>query len=449
MSGDHAACGAFPCSAVHRNALFLLKALQHALSRSFIKISEKRPRLFLYALPELLPALFFILALHLFPFAHDIFDVHLTGDLLFHRALFRHHHTDLPVIFLRKVILIICLSMLISFTGDIVTLLFFRRPYFFHGSIVRRRKGLIRSFHILPGILRFRRLPGWLLINLPCIFRLLMCRLCINLLLRCLCGRRSYSRGCLPPFLHQLLHARSKFLLQINGIVFSHIHGLYLDVHLLSVPSCRFLLRPAGRRSILLRLFRYSQSLSAHHIGVKLLLLGRRKRLMKRLQLHGLHHIFSFSKPEDQLVTFLYAFGRKSHPMIQIRQLIGPLLPVVLLLKLLKNGNPFLQPHILRFIELILKNISTAVVWRDLHKILIIFNRMNHIAHPDRQITQRIYNHPAGRMTLIRHLKQEFRILKSPVYLVYVTDRTEHHHALHPRPVNGIRNLCRFRIFFL
>ena len=85
MSGDHAACGAFPCSAVHRNALFLLKALQHALSRSFIKISEKRPRLFLYALPELLPALFFILALHLFPFAHDIFDVHLTGDLLFHR----------------------------------------------------------------------------------------------------------------------------------------------------------------------------------------------------------------------------------------------------------------------------------------------------------------------------------------------------------------------------
>ena len=74
MSGNHASCGAFPCSAVHRNALFLLKALQHALSRSFIKISEKRPRLFLYALPELLPALFFILALHLFPFAHDIFE---------------------------------------------------------------------------------------------------------------------------------------------------------------------------------------------------------------------------------------------------------------------------------------------------------------------------------------------------------------------------------------
>ena len=170
---------------------------------------------------------------------------------------------------------------------------------------------------------------------------------------------------------------------------------------------------------------------------------------MKRFKLHGLHNVLSLSKPENQLVTFLNTLGRKSHPMIQIRQLIGPFFPIVLFLKLLQNGNPLFQSYVLCLIELILKNISAAVIGGNLHEILIIFNRMNHVAHPDGQVAERIYDHPSGGMTFIRHLKQELCIFKSPVYLVYVADRTEHHHALHPRPVNRIRNLCRIHIFFL
>ena len=370
--------------------------------------------------------------------------------------LFRHHHADLPVIFLGEIILIIrpCMrSLRLHFAS-------FRRLYSFCGRIFRRRFSSIRNFRAFSGIHRFRRLPGRFLIYRFCIFcfriyRFLVYRFCISLfrifrfcingLLRRLC--RDRLCGFLPSILHQFLHTRSQLLLQIDGIVFSNIHGFHLDVHLLSVRSVFLLQSLFG--TLLLQLLRDLQSLSAHHIGIELLLLGWRKRLMKRLQLHGLHHILSFSEPEDQFITFLHTFGRKSHPMVQIRQLIGPFFPIILLLKLLQNGDPFLQSHVLRFIDLILKNISPAVVGRDLHKILIVFYRMNHIAHPDRQIAERIYDHPAGGMTLIRHFKQELRILKSPVHLVYVADRAEHHHALHPRPVNRIRNLCRFHIFFL
>ena len=362
--------------------------------------------------------------------------------------LLRHYHADLPVIFLGEIIFIIRLFVRNSLSRRLILYrMHLFRSRILRGGVFLRRLRNIRSSHILSGILRFRRLPGRLLIDLSCIFRLLICRFRINLLLWCAGRSRCHSCSRRLPFLHQLLHARGELFLQIDGIVFSYIHGFHLDVHFLSLRSRLF--PGALFRRILLQLLRHLQPLSAHHVGVKLLLLGRRKRLMKRLELHGLHHIFPFSKPENQLVTFLYALGRKPHPMIQIRQLIGPFFPIILLFEFLKNSNPFLKPHILRLIELILKDISSGVVRRDLHKILVIFNRMDHIAHPDGQIAERIYDHSPGGMSLICHLKQELRVLKPPVHLVYVADGTEHHNALHPRPVNRIRNFCRFRIFFL
>ena len=45
-----------------------------------------------------------------------------------------------------------------------------------------------------------------------------------------------------------------------------------------------------------------------------LLLIG--KGLVKHLELHGLHHILAFPKPQDQFVTLLYALGGQSHPVI-------------------------------------------------------------------------------------------------------------------------------------
>ena len=177
----------------------------------------------------------------------------------FHRALFRHHHTDLPIIFLRKVILIICLSMLISFTGDIVTLLFFRRPYFFHGSIVRRRKGLIRSF---PHSARYTPFPTAarmapdkpaLYIPAPDVPALYKPAPEVSV-------RAPFLQPWLPaalPCISSCMLAASSFC-RLYGIVFStSMVFTWMSI------SCPF--RPVGffsgrlaARSILLRLFRYS-----------------------------------------------------------------------------------------------------------------------------------------------------------------------------------------------
>ena len=170
---------------------------------------------------------------------------------------------------------------------------------------------------------------------------------------------------------------------------------------------------------------------------------------MKQLQLHRLQHVFPFPKPEDQFVTLLHAFGRKPYPVIQISQFIRPFLPVILLLKLLKNRNPFLKPHVLRLIELILKDIFSAVIRRDLFKILIIRHRAYHIPHSDGQVAERIQDHPAGRMTFICHLQQQLGVFKPAVYLIHIADCTEHHHALHSRPVDRVGDSGRFHVFFL
>ena len=415
MRRDHAVV--MPFSAVNRNPLLLLKPFQHTLVRDFIEILQKLSCLFFHALSEFLPALLFILTLHRFPFAHDVVDIHLAGDLLFSGMFFRHHHADLAVILLGKIVVIIRLRMA-DILGD--------SGAFLYRNIFRLCRG--------TSLLLF------------CRNSLLFCRnsrlFCRDSLLFCM-----DSLLFRLALLHQLLHARRQLFLQVDSIVFPNIHGLHLDVHILTARP-RFFLNGLIR-ILFLQFLRDPQSLPAHHVGVKFFLLGGRKRLMKRFQLHGLYHVFSFPKPQDQFVAFFHAFGRKSHPMIQIRKLIGPFFPVVLLLQLLKDSDPFLQPHILRFIELILKDISPAVIGRDLYEILIIFDRMDHIAHPDRQIAERIDDHPAGRMTFIRHLQQKLRILKSPVHLVYIADRAEHHHTLHSCPVDRIRNLCCFRIFFL
>ena len=102
MSGNHVIFRRTP--AFHRNPFFLLKTLQNAFSGSFIKIAEKRICLFHDSLLQLPAALLLIFQLHLFPFFHDIFNVHLAGDLSLHLVPVRHHQAYLPVIFLGKII---------------------------------------------------------------------------------------------------------------------------------------------------------------------------------------------------------------------------------------------------------------------------------------------------------------------------------------------------------
>ena len=135
--------------------------------------------------------------------------------------------------------------------------------------------------------------------------------------------------------------------------------------------------------------------------------------------------------------------------MVQIGQFIRPFFPVIPLFEFLKDCNPLLQPHVLRFVQLVLEHISAAVIGSYLREILIIFHCLYDFPHLDWQVTQGINDHSPCRMALIRHFQQQLGILKSSVHLIQITDGTKHHHAFYPCPVNCIRYLCRIHIFLL
>ena len=170
---------------------------------------------------------------------------------------------------------------------------------------------------------------------------------------------------------------------------------------------------------------------------------------MKHFQLHGLNYIFPFAEPENKFVAFLHTFSCQTYPVIKVCQLIGPFFPVIPLFEFLKDCNPFLQPHVLRFVQLVLEHISAAVIGGYLDKILIILDSLYHFSHLDRKITERINNHSPCGVAFVRHFQKQLRIVKSSVYLIKITDCAEHHHALHSCPVNGIRDLRSFHILLL
>ena len=53
------------------------------------------------------------------------------------------------------------------------------------------------------------------------------------------------------------------------------------------------------------------------------------KACMQHLKFQGLYYEGTFLEPVKQLITGLYALGTKSHPVIQICQLVYPLFPVI------------------------------------------------------------------------------------------------------------------------
>ena len=177
-----------------------------------------------------------------------------------------------------------------------------------------------------------------------------------------------------------------QLFLQIDGIILPHIHGLDLDLYLIRGDPdrgraqqiyrlCRLLSLLCGAwllrfclfirrfRIIFLALLLFINRLRLLIIGLRVLGIGLRlktavilsllfggQRLVQHLQLHGLYHIFPLSKPQDQLIALFDTFGRQSHSVIQIRQLIGPFFPIILGFQFLQDGNALLQAHILRLI---------------------------------------------------------------------------------------------------
>ena len=175
-------------------------------------------------------------------------------------------------------------------------------------------------------------------------------------------------------------------------------------------------------------------------------LLARCQRLVEHFQFHCLNDIFALTKPEDQLIALLHTACCQTDPVIQIGKLIRPLFPVVPLFQLLEHADALLKPYILRLVQLILENVTSGVLRGDLHKLLVIIDRLYIFLCLDAQFAERIADRFAAGSSLICQQQHVLCVLIAPVDLIQIADGTEHHHALYSAPVNRIRNICRLRI---
>ena len=234
-----------------------------------------------------------------------------------------------------------------------------------------------------------------------------------------------------------------KLCLQIDRIILSNIHcpdlrqlrrrhffyRLHLVLHIFGRVRdlschlrCRgYALRLLVRSRILPRFLcffvrRFLVTLT--YPGVVFCLLILAERLVERFQLQRFDYISSLSEPEEHLVTFLHAFRGKSDPVIQVSQLIRPLLPVVALLKLFENGDPLLQTYVLCLIQAVQKNVSSGILGRDLRELIVICHRLHVLAELDRKLAQRVYDQPSCRMLLVSKQQDILALLISSVDLI-------------------------------
>ena len=254
-----------------------------------------------------------------------------------------------------------------------------------------------RHLLILPGIVIRPVLPRFVLRLFLCGFLFVRRRFRLLLSLGHLpsgyLSHRYFFRGML---LQKFLHALRQLLLKVKGVKLAHVHGFDLDIFNV---LARNLLSGIGKDIffdtefvvvLLLRLrarFLLDRSSLGHNLRFTditavfdlvifhLLLFGQ--GLVKLFQLKRLEHVFPFSKPQEHLVTFFNTLGFQSDPVIEIGKLIRPLLTIVSLFKLLENRNPLFQADLLRLIKLILKNVPSRVLRRQLHKFFVVFNGLH------------------------------------------------------------------------
>ena len=98
------------------------------------------------------------------------------------------------------------------------------------------------------------------------------------------------------------------------------------------------------------------------------------------------------------------------------------------------------------FIELVLQDIAAGVPRGHLREFLEIVQSLHEFLRLDAQLTEGVADCPAAGPPLIGQQQHVLRVLITPVYLIYVAYGTEHHHALHPAPVDGVRDLGSLRI---
>ncbi len=446
----------------------------------------------------------FCLALFLYPLPlrQNVRDLHLACYLLLRSSVLRQHDADLSVCLLGEHFrhlswrlyiyprFLCLLRMLLRSSPGINVCV--------HVFPVRLRSGLLRirplvmprsRIRILPFYslrLRFSLFKGLLfrqksIVNLSRsaeehlrLFYLFLSKVLVAHILRHPGGSLRRERPRLHAAIRSqyLLEPCRQFGLQIDGIVLSHIHGFHLDiqfVRLFRFQGSSFhisrLLSSVLFRSLLLRLpavvpvlsillpvilliaillFRLSRH-SLLETPVVHLLLGWCQRLMEHLQLHGLYHILALAEPQNQLIAFLHTAGNQPHPVIEIGQLIGPFLPVIPLLQLLQHADALLQAHLLGLIELVLQNEAARIPGGHPHEFLVVIQGLHEVLCLDAELAERVADSPAAGPALIGQQQHVLRVLIAPIYLVYIAYGTEHHHALHPAPVDGVRDFGSLR----
>ena len=181
-----------------------------------------------------------------------------------------------------------------------------------------------------------------------------------------------------------------------------------------------------------------------------LLLLKRRKRLIFHLKLHCQIDILPLAEPENQIITFLYAFPDHTSLVIQLCQFICPLFNVLRLLKLLKRSNLLLKRRLLYFQYPVFQDILIRILRRQLNKLFITIGSLFRVIHFKRQCSKPVNDFPASRRTVKRHEQNIAALLELSAVFINLTNRIQHRRTLYPAPVNRIRNFHRFsKLLFL
>ena len=170
---------------------------------------------------------------------------------------------------------------------------------------------------------------------------------------------------------------------------------------------------------------------------------------MKHLQLHRHIDVLSRPKPKDQLIAHLHALGPKPASVIEICQLIHPLLAIFLFLELLEDFDLLIQAYVISVVKLILQHVTARILRCQLLELFIEFCCLHGLPSLDVQLTEGITNLTILGLSVICQQHNVPRILITTVDLIKVADGAKGHHASDPSPVDLVRDGRRLRVLSL
>ncbi len=175
--------------------------------------------------------------------------------------------------------------------------------------------------------------------------------------------------------------------------------------------------------------------------AVILFLLRWCQRLIFHLEFHSLIDIFSFIKPQDQIVTFFQTLCRQACLLVQFCQFISPLFDILCLFESFQSLNLLVDRRSLRTQDLITENKFIRILRRNLLKVIIIINCFIYILRLQCQCTKLVNDFPASFRTMISNIQDIITLLIITVFFINIADICQHLRIAHPLPVYAICNL--------